>query len=207
MGWTFLRTASRSRIDIVRKEVEYETESITQRVIDHSEAGSTVYMLVERKPKPGVAWEPHHTYVNDPDGTIRWIAVFLTKLSSGSDYNFGYKDLDETMGPIECDCPKRIIAAASPLRDETQGYAGEWRRRCLENVEKKSAAKAKRNALSDGAKIKLNRPVRFTDGYVGDTFTARTINRRGRNLRVFVGQNGALYRVKGLQNIGYTIIS
>lgn len=207
MGWTFFSSNGRSRVELVKKELEYETDHFTQKVLDHSEVGSTVYLLVERRPKPGVKWEPNATYVNDDDGAFRWIAVFLTKFDphARDGYNFGYKDLEESMGPLERQCPKRIITAASPLRDETKGYAAKWRQACLENLRKKAEARA--NPLRDGTKIKLNRPVRFTDGYEDDTFTARTIVYRGRNKRVLVGQNGGLYRVTGLSEIGYTVIA
>lgn len=205
MGWTFIRTASRDRFDVVRKEVEYETDDYVQKVIDHSVVKNTVYMVVERRPKPGIEWKPNPAYVNDPDGTFRWIAVFLTKVASDSYHNFGYKDLCETQGPYVATCPKRLIAAASPLRDENS-YAAQWRRACLEAVAKNTELRARMKVWPEGATIKLNRPVRFADGYESDTFKASTIRRGGRTQRILIGQNGGLYRVSNLSEIGYTVV-
>jgi hypothetical protein len=39
----------------------------------------------------------------------------------------GYKDIDENMGPCECDCPERILKLLTPTDYE---YARNWRQRC-----------------------------------------------------------------------------
>src|SRR5258708_7472235 len=50
--------------------------------------------------------------------------------------------LEESMGPVEARCPRRIIAAASSLRHpdpaNERNYAAQWRQKCLDQ----SAAKA-----------------------------------------------------------------
>lgn len=59
---------------------------------------------------------------------IRFVfgAVFLTQISGG----WGYKDLDETMGPVESCAPSEILDLLSPTRDT---YARAWRARCRAN--------------------------------------------------------------------------
>ena len=42
-------------------------------------------------------------------------------------YIFGYKDLDETVGPCECDCPASILDLLTPIDAK---YALDWRARC-----------------------------------------------------------------------------
>lgn len=54
-------------------------------------------------------------------------------------YLFAYKDMDETMGPYNYDCPKSILDLLSPTDNE---WANEWRQKCLNKmVETHSLAK------------------------------------------------------------------
>jgi hypothetical protein len=91
MGWTFMPSRGRDAIEIIRGQLEWENDTFTDKVIDHAIVGTTVYLLVCRTPK--AAWEPSTTYINDADGSFRWIAVFLTQKARDA-YDFGYKDLD-----------------------------------------------------------------------------------------------------------------
>src|SRR3546814_19605923 len=50
-------------------------------------------------------------------------------------YIFGYKDMDETMGPCEADCPARILDLLTPTDKE---YAREWRARCCANLARRA---------------------------------------------------------------------
>jgi hypothetical protein len=80
------------------------------------------------------------------------------------------------MSPVEADCPKRIIAAAPPLRhpDPTGdgNYAARWRQKCLDQA----TAKAKRKAeLLPGTTIRLSRALDFTDGHSGDRFVVEIV--------------------------------
>jgi hypothetical protein len=108
------------------------------------------------------------------------------------------------MGPVEARCPRRIISAASPLRDpdpaNERNYAAQWRQKCLDQ----SAATARRKAeLVNGAAIRLSCVLDFSDGYNGDYFTVAVIKRRGRNRTYFRSPNGGLYRIRNLDTIGY----
>jgi Domain of unknown function (DUF6927) len=119
---------------------------------------------------------------------------------------FGYKDISETMGPVETRCPKRIIAAASPLRHpdpSVEGnYAARWRQKCLDQ----SAAKTRRKTdLVPGATIRLSRTVSFTDGYEGDRFVVEIVKRRNRNHTYFRAPSGGLYRISNIDRIGYRV--
>jgi len=46
-------------------------------------------------------------------------------------YEFGYKDMDETMGPFSYDCPERILDLLTPTDNES---AMRWRERCRERA-------------------------------------------------------------------------
>ena len=91
--------------------------------------------------------------------------VFLTSTDSKDYFNFSYKDMSETMGPYESNCPKCILDLLSPTDNE---YANAWRQRCRENLAKKKD-KDSLNNLPVGSVIKVEMPfdtTRFTEGSV-----------------------------------------
>lgn len=60
------------------------------------------------------------------------IVTALVVLFDRSGGGFGYKDMDETMGPNERSCPERILALLSPLdRFSDPGFAAGWRQACI----------------------------------------------------------------------------
>jgi hypothetical protein len=149
--------------------------------------------------------EPSTTYVNEADGSFRWIAVFLTQKARDA-YDFGYKGIEESMGPVEASCPKRIIAAASTLRhpdpSDERNYAARWRQKCLDQATAKTKRKAE---LVHGATIRLSRTLDFTDGHKDDRFVVEIVKWHGRNRTYFRASNGGLYRIRNLDKIGYRV--
>jgi hypothetical protein len=203
MGWTFMPSHGRDRAEIIRGKLDWDNDTFTDKVADHAVIGTTVYLVVCRTPK--ATWEPSTIYVNDADGSFRWIAVFLTRKARDA-YDFGYKPLEESMGPVEASCPRRLIAAASPLRNPDPAvegnYAARWRQKCLDGAKTKARRKAE---LVPGATIHLSRALDFTDGYSGDRFVVEIVRRRGRNHTYFRAPNGGLYRISNLDGIGYRV--
>lgn len=64
--------------------------------------------------------------------------------------------MDETCGPYECSCPKRILDKPSPTDNE---YAKEWRKNCRDRIEKNKKIKKDIKQLKQlpiGTKIKIN---------------------------------------------------
>lgn len=51
-------------------------------------------------------------------------------------YNFGYKDMDESMGPYEDNCPKRILELLTPTDNKN---ANDWRERCWKKINSKKS--------------------------------------------------------------------
>lgn len=60
--------------------------------------------------------------------------VCLTASDRHSAYQFGYKSMGETWGPVEDECPASILRLLTPTEDK---YALEWRERCRENLRRK----------------------------------------------------------------------
>lgn len=99
---------------------------------------------------------------------------------------FGYKDMDETMGPCEAECPARILDLLSPTDNV---HALDWRERCRANLMRRG------RKLCDGDRIRLPEPVRFTDGHVGQEFIVR---KRGRRTVLADPETGGCYRITRL---------
>ncbi|MFZ5650718.1 MAG: DUF6927 domain-containing protein [Bacillota bacterium] len=72
-------------------------------------------------------------------------------------YNFGYKDMEESMGPYQYDCPERILKLLTPTNDEN---ALNWREKCRENIRKRKS----QPRLTEGAVIEFAEPISFADG-------------------------------------------
>lgn len=89
--------------------------------------------------------------------------VILTKIfkKDRDGFNFCWKDMDESSGPCEDNCPERIL---NLLTEPFNEYAREWRQRCWAKVEvRKSMPK-----MVAGLKLVFADPVRFTTGPVAE---------------------------------------
>lgn len=124
------------------------------------------------------------------DRTVVFGMVCLTQFCRG-DYNFGYKDLDETMGPYADDCPARVLDWLTPTDNAT---ANEWRARCR--------AKASKPVPRIGEWIRLARPVRFGSDIETDTLQKASLPRRK---NIFRTKEGNYVRFTNFKNYEYTI--
>ena len=89
----------------------------------------------------------HHWYLVRERATgLHWVGLDL--LQSGRGDGWGYKDLDETVGPTACDCPLAYLAAPHADRD---GWAAQWR----ERVRAYHAARQARPALAAGLLVRF----------------------------------------------------
>lgn len=71
---------------------------------------------------------------NEDSKSIVRAVIFPIKTEYGKFIIWGYKYMDETCGPLECQCPKGIL---NLLTETDSQYAKEWRKRCLKYNEKK----------------------------------------------------------------------
>lgn len=113
-------------------------------VLKSSMVGSTYYAAVK---KTKFATE------TEPEKSIVFAAICLTSTNMKDYYNFSYKDMDETCGPYQYDCPKGILDLLTPTDSE---FANNWRERCYENLEKKKD----KNSLS---KLPIGSVIKYTD--------------------------------------------
>jgi hypothetical protein len=196
MGWTWThREPGVSHLDWFRREFGGEHP---ERLVAMTSVGTVCYG----------AWA-------DEDGTVHGLVV-LTGRAPNDYYNFGYKDMTETMGPNEARCPESILKLLSPLpecdlTDERHSeerpncstcWAREWRAAC-ETYHAKRKARPK---VAHGSVVRLARPVKFTNGFEGDTFTVERRKTARGGTKTFLLANGVRYRLN-LSDIDYEVVS
>lgn len=140
----------------------------------------------------------------DDRGMVRLAVVILFKRerNPADGYNFGWKKMDEFMGPHECQCPPRLLALLSPFKPEAlikppakpddpferqapAQFAADWREKCRQAAENRAA-------LMVGRRFKLPYAVSFPDGVEETSFTL--VLKQGRKMH-FRRQDGCLVRL------------
>ncbi|GFE67228.1 hypothetical protein KIN_43020 [Litoreibacter roseus] len=121
--------------------------------------------------------------------------MFLTRYDDGC---WGYKDMEESAGPVESRAPLSILNLLSDIKDP-DSYAHAWRQRCRDWA-----------AIPDyeeGDKIRLAKPVTLTDGNTCQIVTA-THYRRGRQKRrcYRIEETGGLVRLSKASLAGSTLL-
>lgn len=111
---------------------------------------------------------------------------------------FGYKDMDEFMGPGEARCPATILDLLTPTDD---AYALEWRRRCRDAV----ARRAARPKLKHGTTVVFEEPIAFRDGRSFERLTVVVDPRRPRAIRFRSPDSVALYSISGMQDRAFRV--
>ena len=173
MGWLFytdgrVQTYADEKAEIARLCTSHGERRKTE-LVKACKVGSTWYAAAKVTNIDGTPVEDT-TYVTDADGSITFGAVFLTRYDDGC---WGYKDMEESAGPVESRAPLNLLALLSELKDP-DSYAHAWRRRCRDWA-----------AIPDyqeGDRIKLAAPVTLSDGSTCQIVTV-THYRRGRQKR------------------------
>src|SRR5215213_2224348 len=99
MGWDYCNKGSETTADHLRKRLTWEDAGYTNKVIDLAIVKvRTAYVAVERIAK------------GTGERSVWACVVLLDYVRSKDEYfNFGTKFVDETMGPVESECPERIL--------------------------------------------------------------------------------------------------
>lgn len=154
------------------------------RVLKSTMVGATWYGACERS-RPGQ--EP---YV--------FAGVCLTSVDRHAHFDFGYKDMDESVGPMESSCPVSILRLLSPTEHE---YALSWRERCRENAACKAAERKDQNSL---ANLPLGSAVTVEKN--GEEILLQKAIIRGRKKPVWVSwQSRTYYTAAQVKEHGYTL--
>ena len=199
MGWLFytdgrVQTYADEKAEIARL-CTFEGERRKTELVKACKVASTWYAAARVTNLDGTAVEDA-TYMTDADGSITFGAVFLTRYDDGC---WGYKDMEESAGPVESRAPLSLLALLSELKDP-DSYAHAWRQRCQNWAAIPDYA--------EGDKIRLAAPVMLSDGSTCQIVTA-THYRRGRQKRrcYRIEETGALVRLSKATLAGSELLS
>jgi len=199
MGWLFytdrrVKTYADEKAEITRL-CSFETDTRRTVLIKACKVGSTWYAAAKVTSLDRLPVDDR-TYVTDTDGSITFGAVFLTRYDDGC---WGYKDMEESAGPVESRAPLCILTPLSDLKDP-DSYAHAWRQRCRDWAAIPDYA--------EGDKIKLAAPVTLSDGSTCQIVTA-THYRRGRQKRrcYRIEETGGLVRLSKDSFAGSVLLS
>lgn len=129
MGWSY---GWDSKEALVRHLME---EQSSWNVVSKSLVGNHLWAVLELKePREGLA--------------PRFIFLALLACDKGE---WGYKDMEESMGPCETDCPLKYL----DMVPDPGGYATEWRAKVLASRDQKRDKQSLIKSLRPGMKLKL----------------------------------------------------
>lgn len=117
-------------------------------------------------------------------------------------YIFGYKDMEESMGPCESECPEPILDLLTPTDKQ---YAIEWRARCRENTAARRAL-ARKPSPRPGQTIVFDQPLSFSNGCKLHRFEVVANPRSHRTVLFRATDIGGLYRITNVKKHGYRLI-
>lgn len=143
MGWTSISASDvgRTANEINQFLIKEMERGGHLKVLDVSKKGNVVYMAV-RQIKLGNIFA----------------AVIPYSFDKGE---FFWKEMDDSCGPVQKDCPKRILNQLTPTDSE---FANQWRKECLANLTKP------KTKYKYGDIIEFANEVTFTDGHKGTSF-------------------------------------
>jgi len=156
MGWTFFDKPHNVK-EYFTRQLSWENENAKQRPLDVAIVKfRTLYAAVEN--------------IDKATGKRTVFAVIIMLQFSRGE--MGYKDMDETCGPFQCECPERILKLLTETDNE---YAKQWRAACWAKIEK-----SQKLVLKEGAIVKFKSPIRFMDGL---EYSEMKVVKNGRKVR------------------------
>ena len=133
-----------------------------------------------------------------------WALICLVRYNprDREGYIFGYKDMDESMGPNECDCPEPILDLLTPT---DRDFALQWRARCRQNAVLRRAKSAKPSPRV-GQTIVFDHPVAFADGRSFERLEVIGHPLKHRVKLFRAPDTGGLYRISNIKNRSYRLV-
>lgn len=188
MGWTFYHKPK--GIKAVDSIIAGCGAEFAKRIVASSATREAVFLVAEfHEPDSDV-------YIPDADGNIRALLVYAIKSVPKDHYNFGYKDMEEGMGPFGCPAPLSIIAQCSELKELIGNPEYSSLKSAIQyraESHRHAAHKALKRSLKPGNKVVLPEP-RLFNGIACQRFTVEVCRVRGRKGKstVFRAENGML---------------
>lgn len=148
MGWLFQSEP------IDRSFLERNVVPRGAKLVDYSKEDSRHWLLIEAVSKPDSSLS--RDFITEDNGSVRFIALVLSRQDRSEPlYRYGYKAIDESMGPGAASCPLRLVRAASKPRNDRYG----WRDRVLAHHE--ALRRSSHTRLVDGQIVQFDEPIEF----------------------------------------------
>ncbi|RSU72120.1 hypothetical protein BRX37_20135 [Sphingomonas sp. S-NIH.Pt3_0716] len=191
MGW--LTMPFRSMGGHTSAKAYLDDQFTYSRSVDGGTAGLRV--LASSCPKNRTYYAAVQVMTNGIGGDVFAVVCLLAwNHRSTTGEQFGYKDMTESMGPNAAECPKHILDLLTPTDKE---FALDWRRRCSENLARRS------RKVADGDRVRFAEPLSFTDGHTGQEFI---VERRGRRLSFRDPDGHGRYRIRNFMQSRWDIV-
>jgi hypothetical protein len=194
MGWLYMTSLAghagpRQYLDA---QFTYENAGVTSRVLRSALVGMRVYYAAIEHIRAGTSEREV------------WAAVCLVRYNprDRDGYIFGYKDMEESMGPVESDCPEPILDLLTPTDKE---YALQWRTRCRESAAARRVRRAK-PMPRPGQVIVFEQPLTFVDGRRFDRLEVVANPRSHRTVLFRAPDSGGLYRIPNIRSRAYRLL-
>ncbi len=188
MGWLYMSSMKGHRTpkQYLDHQLTHEGEAFNYKVLDSAVVSMKRYYAAVEKVEKATGTRSV--------GCVICLVNFNLRDKEGM--IFGYKDMDETMGACETDCPARILDLLTPTDSKR---AIEWREECRRRL-CKVLPKA-------GQMIVLTTPMQFNDKTTQSRFRVVERKVRGRKKLLFAGEGGGYYRLPNLRDLEFTIES
>jgi hypothetical protein len=189
MGWLYMQSLDghagpRAYLDA---QFTYETEHVRSTVLRSALVRMrTYYAAVE------------HIRADSAREVFAIVCLVRYNPRDRDGYIFGYKDMDEGVGPCEAECP---IAILDLLTETDKEYALAWRARCRHAAE----MRARRPRLRNGWTLVFDEPLAFSDGTTHQRLEVAIDPARPRAIRFRPPGGGARYRIANLSRLRFTI--
>lgn len=194
MGWLYMQSLSghsgpRQYLDA---QFTFVRPELTSKVLRSALVGMRVYYAAIEHVR------------HEKNERIVFAAVCLVRYNprDREGYIFGYKDMDETVGPNEADCPKAILDLLTPTE---YPYAQAWRARCRDNLAARRAL-ASKPSPRPGQTIVFDQPLSFSNGCKLDRFEVVANPRSHRTVLFRAADIGGLYRITNVKKHSYRLI-
>ena len=123
---------------------EFTKESIRAKVTATFERPNGGYVKTLRSSFSGnTLWVLHEIAREGGSNVERFIGCYRLSRYQGE---WGYKDMDESVGPVYYDCPVSYLDEATAPMNE---HAAEWRKSAREHGERKAAQRRKKPAVGE----------------------------------------------------------
>ncbi|MGO8847819.1 MAG: DUF6927 domain-containing protein [Methylocella sp.] len=194
MGWLYMQSLDghSGPRQYLNAQFTYQHPTVTSRVLRSALVKMRVYYAAVEQ------------LLADTGKREVWGAVCLVAYNprDREGYIFGYKDMSESCGPIESDCPDAILDLLTPT---AHPYAQEWRARCRDNAAMWRARSAKPTPRA-GQTIIFDTPLSFSNGQHLDRFDVVANPRNRRTVLYRAHGSGGLYRITNVKHQNYQLL-